>query len=758
MRKALVGICGIGYGHSIRQWLVIEKLIQRGAQVAVFCFGKSLQVLNLYNPWRLPFWQVHVPWVYSDRNGIDWEKTDKNDLVNLRRKNDLTLEAFKKACAFFEGAPDVCISDYEPVSANFAYEYGIPLVTIDQQSKFLGYQTPDLGEFSREEERARLSYFFPYAQARFACSFYPIDAGRDKDYAVELVPAPVRSEIAALQEQTRNLPMVKKQDNLALVYFSPYGPMAQELSTVIETLAEFKDWRFIVYANSANFNPGARPDLRHIQFKRFDKQGFAQDLASASCLISTAGHTLLSEAIYLKTPIYAIPLSTYDQHYCGNMVERYQIGVNSPDITWQRLHNFFSNLSTYRAKLAECRELTTSPEISETMLDTVAAIAHAHSTKSGHCSSRLSRMHTAAQESFVKDRLFLPNLEEILACPTPRRSINYATAVVKPTMKCTYGCAACQGRSKGWWNADAHSLTFKQWQDIFIQIKEMRFQVVTISGGEPLLYPSLAQMIQAIRDLEMIPVLNTNGGYLSPKMLQRLCHCGLKGINFSLDSPKPSVHDTLRRRHGAWKRCVEAIQSASAYDDRLWFAVRMVLTSRNLMDLPEMIRLAANLGASSVKLSYLEWGQDGSALLPTIESLKRFKEVVIPCCQDILRSLEISDQNKSKSISIIQDLLYPEKTNPLENYAQGIYWSDPLFTRHCTLPYTQAILYGDGSVLPCNAAEYARLALPGNLTNVRLEEILSSPAMVSFRETQADFCKYCPMPLHLTLPLRDNIV
>jgi hypothetical protein len=35
------------------------------------------------------------------------------------------------------GKPDLVISDYEPISAQYAYASGTPLVTIDQQSKYL---------------------------------------------------------------------------------------------------------------------------------------------------------------------------------------------------------------------------------------------------------------------------------------------------------------------------------------------------------------------------------------------------------------------------------------------------------------------------------------------------------------------------------------------------------------------------------------------------------------------------------------------
>ena len=103
--KILIGICGIGYGHSIRQSSVIEKLIQRGARVAVFCFGKSLEFMTHHNPHHIPFREVSVPWIYTNRNGIDWEKTGARNLEDLPRKNYLSFQAFKAVPEIFNGRP-----------------------------------------------------------------------------------------------------------------------------------------------------------------------------------------------------------------------------------------------------------------------------------------------------------------------------------------------------------------------------------------------------------------------------------------------------------------------------------------------------------------------------------------------------------------------------------------------------------------------------------------------------------------------------
>jgi hypothetical protein len=179
----------------------------------------------------------------------------------------------------------------------------------------------------------------------------------------------------------------------------------------------------------------------------------------------------------------------------------------------------------------------------------------------------------------------------------------------------------------------------------------------------------------------------------------------------------------------------------------------MLMTSQTLLDLPEMLRLAIELGVGSLKLSYLEWGYPDSPLLPSLETLQRFKEIVLPVCLEVVESSQLNGEQKDRTCAILENLLYPEHANSLENYSRGIYWGSREYCLHCNLPNSLVILYGDGSVLPCNAAEYSRRALTGNLHTDRLADMLFGAEMETYRRQRSEVCLYCPMPLHLTLPL-----
>ncbi|KPA15195.1 teichoic acid biosynthesis protein [Candidatus Magnetomorum sp. HK-1] len=171
--RILLGVCGIGRGHSIRQTCILSELLKRDHKVALFTFGESTKYFKKYFPDVIIF-EVSVPWIYADSNGIDFLKIahDKNNISQDGYFKN--FKAMDKVLKYFKSNPDLILTDYEPISAQLAYATCTPLVTIDQQSKYLGYNFSPFENFSPLEERSRLSLFFPKANMRFSCSFFSI--------------------------------------------------------------------------------------------------------------------------------------------------------------------------------------------------------------------------------------------------------------------------------------------------------------------------------------------------------------------------------------------------------------------------------------------------------------------------------------------------------------------------------------------------------------------------------------------------------
>ena len=64
-------------------------------------------------------------------------------------------------------------------------------------------------------------------------------------------------------------------------------------------------------------------------------------------------------------------------------------------------------------------------------------------------------------------------------------------------------------------------------------------EIITFSGGEPLLHPDLDQLIRRIRSHHRIATLITNGYLLTPERIRQLNRAGLEHLQISIDNVEP---------------------------------------------------------------------------------------------------------------------------------------------------------------------------------------------------------------------------
>jgi uncharacterized protein (TIGR00661 family) len=87
-------------------------------------------------------------------------------------------------------------------------------------------------------------------------------------------------------------------------------------------------------------------------FKRFNEDDFYHDIASAKAVITNGGFTVLSEALYLKKPIFSLPIRyQFEQVMNGQFVEQLGAGVYKMDICQKDLEDFLQNLNFYKKNL-----------------------------------------------------------------------------------------------------------------------------------------------------------------------------------------------------------------------------------------------------------------------------------------------------------------------------------------------------------------------------------------------------------------------
>lgn len=338
--KILFGVCGIGNGHTFRQLPMIEHFAGI-ADMVIFAYADSYDFFTrkFANTTNVTVARVAVPFYANDRNGIDFNATaqkDSNRGVNFYAIN---AEAMRLAESRI-GKPDLVVSDYEPTSADYAYAKGAKLVTIDQQSKYLVADFPGLlNGHGYANEIQMLRMFFPRANARLACSFFTAARKPDAIEDVEFYP-PV------LNEKIMDIHRAPSAQTSILIYLSAQQPFGQSVDDIAAVCASQPGVQFHVFGRNL-----ATSGTRNMHVYEHGDARFHTILGQCHGIVSTAGHTLLSEAMHLGIPVYAIPLPLYEQQMNAKIIHDHGFGVSHPRFDADVLARFIGDLSAHAAAI-----------------------------------------------------------------------------------------------------------------------------------------------------------------------------------------------------------------------------------------------------------------------------------------------------------------------------------------------------------------------------------------------------------------------
>lgn len=340
-KKILYGVCGIGMGHANRQTPLIEHFVASGARVLIFAYGESLKLYRqrFADCENVRVERVSIPFFVGNQDGLDFVATAKLEANNREDHAAINCAALAVAQEWL-GQPDLTITDYEPVSASYAYACASPLVTIDQQSKYLVGAFPEkLGGQGFKDETARLRMFFPKADARLACSFFQVEKNSSRE-EVDIVPPVLKDDIVELAAKRQSPP-----ERSILVYLSSQRDFVQSIDEVASICGSYPEWQFHIFAPSAVSL--ASPAASNVKLLKHGDDQFNSRLRECAGIVTTGGHTLLSEAMHMNIPAYVIPLAVYEQHMNAHVIDASGFGMSREKLTAKDLAEFLANIPNY---------------------------------------------------------------------------------------------------------------------------------------------------------------------------------------------------------------------------------------------------------------------------------------------------------------------------------------------------------------------------------------------------------------------------
>lgn len=166
---------------------------------------------------------------------------------------------------------------------------------------------------------------------------------------------------------------------------------------------------------------------------------------------------------------------------------------------------------------------------------------------------------------------------------------------VHPTLRCNLACAHCYSTSSAQHTDQLASESF------FPHLEALAndgYEVLSISGGEPLLYRELSQLSMGARSLGFRVHVITNGYAVSARQLETLAPL-LDLVAISIDGDE-AAHDALRRAPGSFRRAVDSLRR---FRDRgVRVAVVSCVTQTSLPLVPALHDLCAREHVSILSL------------------------------------------------------------------------------------------------------------------------------------------------------------
>jgi len=300
--------------------------------------------------------------------------------------------------------------------------------------------------------------------------------------------------------------------------------------------------------------------------------------------------------------------------------------------------------------------------------------------------------------------------EPIATDCAPHPAFLYLHLTSRCNLRCSY-CYASPGLNK---EREGRDIPFTVAREVLHQAQGLGVENVVITGGEPLLHPRAAGVIEEAKRLGYRVNLLTNGLLIERPVARRLA-IACDQISISLDSADPRLHD-LHRGHGSHRRASRAIAVLRKVGFHHVVAAG-VLTRHNQHERHEDFKTyAASLGAERAsRAPYILQGDARDAWL----------------CPHFPSFLARLGQELDAAI---------ERARPREE-RPGLVWRD-----RCGAAFGVLAVGADGVVYPCQGLMRPEFAA-GSLREEPLEKIYSqAPVLTELRAiTVADIpgCSRC---------------
>ncbi len=308
------------------------------------------------------------------------------------------------------------------------------------------------------------------------------------------------------------------------------------------------------------------------------------------------------------------------------------------------------------------------------------------------------------------------NNKPIALAPTPPLRTIYFYL----TEGCNCRCRHCWISPRYEANADPTwpYVELELFKDIVEQARPLGLRGVKLTGGEPLIHPDIAQILEYLAGTDLRLVIETNGIELSPAIARLIKSNKNHFVSISIDGADAETHEWVRGVEGCFDASLEGAKNLVDVGIRPQFI--MSVMRRNADQIEAVVRLAEKHKASSVKFNVVTPTERGKQMQEAGETL---------AIEELIKLGEWIEGSLAESSSLRLVYSHPFAFKPM-----SAVFGKPNGTSRCGI-FTIIGVLGSGKYALCGIGESVPELVFGDARTNRLEEVWNSnPILCEIRE------------------------
>ena len=181
-----------------------------------------------------------------------------------------------------------------------------------------------------------------------------------------------------------------------------------------------------------------------------------------------------------------------------------------------------------------------------------------------------------------------------------------AKVYIEPTNRCNITCVTCM---RNIWDEPLGKMSRATFEHILDGLQQITPRPRVFFGviGEPLFHTKTLEMIERVRAIGAPVEIITNAILLNAERSKRLIDAGIETLWVSIDGAKPESYEDVRL--GAeLPRVLDNVQTFRSLRHHSFrpmpeIGINFVAMKRNIQDLPEVLKIAASIGARRFMVS-----------------------------------------------------------------------------------------------------------------------------------------------------------